>query len=97
MDSGQKTFVTWERIAVTLVGLLIALTAFVGKGIVNEVEAMRNTMGNLNDTLVELKVELAINKSTFNQSLEVMGRKIEESSHFMHELSDRVHRLEEKD
>lgn len=76
-----KEFITWERLAVSLIGILIALISFTGKGIVTEVEAMRRTMTNLNDTLYSIKLETALtaqNNAVVAKRLEDLGARIYE-------------------
>jgi len=54
----QKNFITWERFAVTLISILILVIGFAGRGIVVNVEAMRNTMMKLDQTMGDLRVEI---------------------------------------
>lgn len=72
-------FITWERLAISLIGILIALISFVGKGITSEIGAMRSTMTNLNETLIGLKIEMAVstqNNHIVNKQIEIMNSRI---------------------
>jgi len=57
-DTVRANYVTWERVATAMITLLLAVIGFVGRGVVVNVDAMRDTMLVLNSTLTELKVEL---------------------------------------
>lgn len=83
-----KEFITWERLAVSLIGILIALISFVGKGIVTEVEAMRKTMVNLNDTLYSIKIETALTA----QNNATIAKRIEDMNFRIYELEKRGRR-----
>ena len=70
-----------------MVGLLIMLTGYVGKNIAQEVKAMR-------ETFIELKVELAVNKSSVSQNLGSISRRLDDTKVSLDRLSDRVRRVE---
>lgn len=89
---GKLVFLTWERIAVSAVGLSFVLFSYVGNKVSNEVEGMRMSISNLNDTMHSLKTDLAISKTNF----EIVFKRVDEVKYSVDKVEDRVQILEKK-
>lgn len=91
-----KDLITWEWLAVTMVSILIAVMAHFGKGVINNVEALRETLSDLNTTMNEFKVEMARSKIHDEMMIKRMDKLEEETSSRFTRLWQAVREKESK-
>lgn len=92
----MKDTLTWERVALGAVTILLALLAFIGKGVINEVNSMSTTMEKLNDTLIEFRVQIALNKAQNETTFSDLSKQITTTREWVGKLSNRIYQLEKK-
>lgn len=89
---GPSDYITWERVALGVIAVLVALLGFVASQIQQDMVLGREAVHKLNGTLVELRVELAASK----QDRAYLARRITELREWVGKLSGRIHELETK-
>jgi uncharacterized protein YoxC len=73
-----------------MVSVLIGVIAFVGNGVTSNVEALRETMSNVNETLAKIRVEMGKNEVFSRNMLERQTRFEDETNRRMSKLWDMV-------
>lgn len=89
---GPSDYITWERVALGVIAILVGLLGFVASQIQQDMVLGREAVYKLNETLIELRVELAASK----QDRQYLAQRITELRGWVGKLSGRIHVLEMK-
>lgn len=99
---------TWERVALGILGFSMLLMGAIGSLLLREMDGWRgelrnwnNTITSLNDTLSQLRVDIAINKTTvvslvskIDSNFQTNSRRIDDTRDWTGKLSARLNHLE---
>lgn len=94
--SEKRLFITWERVAIAMMGLIAVLIPLVGGIVRSEIENFRGSIEELNKTLHDIRIELAANSSQFNAQFKAVDDRLNRDEQWIKRLSDRIRNLESK-
>lgn len=92
MGDRYHEYITWERVTLGVVSLLVMLLGLLGTQVNSELHMWRDAVVNLNNTLSELRVEIAVNKNRYD----ALDKRIEDTRNWVDKVSTRLHVLEGK-
>lgn len=86
--------VSWERVALAFATVLVGILGYFGVVVQTDINRFRDTMVNLNDTMTEIKIQIAVNRNQADIISRNFNKRIEDTRHWVDKVSNRLAKLE---